>query len=131
MNQYRYSKQREHILLYIKSVKTHPTANVIYDEMKPIFPNLSMGTVYRNLQILTDQGKISKLDFGSTFDHYDGFTKEHSHFVCKSCLQVYDIQGEYPSVEQVQLRTTHQIDGCLVKYYGLCQDCLRKDERSN
>ncbi len=131
MNHYRYSKQREHILSYIKSVKTHPTANVIYDELRPKFPNLSMGTVYRNLQILSDQGEITKLDFGSTFDHYDGYTNEHSHFVCTSCQQVYDMPGNYPLIDQVQKVTAHQIEGCLIKYYGLCQDCLKKVKGDN
>ncbi|MCK5812214.1 MAG: transcriptional repressor [Clostridiales bacterium] len=131
MNQYRNSKQRENILSYIKSVKTHPTANVIYDVMKLDFPNLSMGTVYRNLQILSDQGEITKLDFGSTFDHYDGYTKEHSHFVCTSCQKVYDIQVDFPKREQVQKTTVHQIKGSLIRYYGLCQDCMKKMKGEN
>jgi Fur family transcriptional regulator, peroxide stress response regulator len=63
-----------------------------YDRMKQEFKNLSMGTVYRNLSILMDQGLINKIDFGSTFDRFDANVQPHYHFVCEQCGRIFDLE---------------------------------------
>ncbi len=65
---YKKSRQREKILELLKSTGSHPTADWIYEKLKAEFPNLSMSTVYRNLNILIEQELIKKIDFGSAYD---------------------------------------------------------------
>jgi len=125
---YRTSKQREYLVEILKQSKDHPTASDIYDEMKLKFSNLSLGTVYRNLNILVEQKKILKLDFGSTFDHYDGTCYNHSHFICTKCNKVYDIfEDDVNSLDNID--SEHLIEGCIRKYYGICKNCIELQEK--
>ncbi|MDZ7821056.1 MAG: transcriptional repressor [Candidatus Marinimicrobia bacterium] len=93
---YRKSRQRERILELLRSTHSHPTATWIYDRLKPEFPSLSMGTVYRNLSILEAQERIVRLSSGSTFDRYDASTHPHAHFRCVKCGNVYDVENTDP-----------------------------------
>ena len=80
MKKIRNSKQRNRILELLKGTTSHPTANWIYNELKDEFPHLSMGTVYRNLNILDDLGLVKRLNFGSTFDRFDAQLDKHCPF---------------------------------------------------
>ncbi len=91
---YRKSKQRQKILGILKSTKSHPPASWIYDKLKPEFPSLGLGNVYRNLSILVERGCLQELKFGSTFDRYDGKVNPHYHFICESCGAIKDIEME-------------------------------------
>lgn len=125
---YRKSKQREYLLNLLVNSVAHPTASDIYDEMKLEFSDLSLGTVYRNLNILVEQEKIIKLDYGSTFDHYDGNCHNHPHFVCSKCNRVYDIEcDDYYDISKIT--TNHLIEGCERKYSGICENCIKLQEK--
>ncbi len=129
---YRKSKQREYILEYLRSTDSHPTAQTIYDEIRPEFPNLSLGTVYRNLNILVEQGKINRLQHGSTFDRYDADIYEHYHFICDRCGRVFDLQIE-PGEDlegAAEQASGHRVDGHKIDFFGICRDCLQKEEES-
>ena len=76
------SRQREMIKSFLMGRKDHPTADVIYSNLKQQDPNLSLGTVYRNLTLLSDMGEILRLRVGDGVDHFDADTPEHYHFVC-------------------------------------------------
>ena len=89
---YRRSKQRERILALLRSTDTHPTANWLFGRLKKEFPNLSMGTVYRNIGILVQQGLIGRIAFGSTFDRLDANIAEHYHFICERCDAIIDLE---------------------------------------
>jgi Fur family peroxide stress response transcriptional regulator len=104
---------------------SHPTANWIYDQLKPEFPSLSLGTVYRNLGILEEQGRIKKLHSGSTFDRYDAVTKPHVHFCCKECGSVYDMKEiMIPDLLQTaNEQTGHDIQEINLSYMGVCEKC--------
>ena len=82
---YRRSKQRERILELLQSTEAHPTASWVFGKLRKEFPNLSLGTVYRNIGILIQQGLLSRIAFGSTFDRLDANTKPHYHFICENC----------------------------------------------
>ena len=78
----KYSRQRESIKEFLRSRTDHPTADTVYENLRQIYPNISLGTVYRNLSLLSDIGEIRKLtNFGSA-DRYDGRVAPHSHFMC-------------------------------------------------
>lgn len=87
-----YSRQREEILNVLRSTVSHPTAQWIYDETKKLLPNISLGTVYRNLQLLVDSGDIIKVQGAFDKDRYDGNAVPHCHLVCTSCGSVEDYE---------------------------------------
>ena len=94
------SRQREMIKSFLMGRKDHPTADVIYSNLKQQDPNLSLGTVYRNLTLLSDMGEILRLRVGDGVDHFDADTSEHYHFVCTECGSVIDLDMD--SVLRIQ-----------------------------
>ena len=103
----------------------HPSADWIYERLKEEFPNLSMGTVYRNLNILIDQGLIKKIDFGSTFDRFDANVGPHYHFICERCGSIIDL--EVPIDESLNQRvsqaTPYAARRHRIEFFGICDRC--------
>jgi Fe2+ or Zn2+ uptake regulation protein len=124
----KYSYQRERILEILKNTKIHPTADWIYDQLKKEIPKLSLGTVYRNLKFLKEQGLINELQFGSTFDRYDGKTDPHYHFICKYCEKIFDldIPLEFNLNEKVKSSTNFKVDSHTIEFFGVCEDCQKE-----
>ena len=87
----RQSKHRERILELLRSTDTHPTADWVYDQLKKEYPQLSLGTVYRNLTILLEMGLAKKIHFGSTYDRFEAKTEPHYHLICESCGKIQSI----------------------------------------
>ena len=88
----RFSFQRKVIRDIVKSTKTHPSADWIFNRVKTIIPNISLGTVYRNLKYLEDVGEINTISDGQV-KRYDGNTKGHHHLKCKKCGDLIDINN--------------------------------------
>ena len=114
----KYSRQREAIKHYLASTKEHPTADTVYLHVKEDFPNISLGTVYRNLNLLTDIGEAIKIPTPDGGDRFDGNVIPHNHFLCTSCGRLLDLlAGE-------------NFDGIITSsstlFYGECSDCIRK-----
>jgi Fur family peroxide stress response transcriptional regulator len=131
-SQYKRSVQRERILQLLQGTGIHPTAGWVYDRLKKEFPNLSMGTVYRNLNILVEQGKVRRIDFGSTFDRYDANISQHYHFICERCGSITDL---YIPIDQelnhrVNKATNFETRRHRIEFFGLCDRCREetKDE---
>ena len=80
-----YSRQREEIVHFLKTRKDHPTAEVVYENVRMVYPKISLGTVYRNLTLLSETGEILRLRLGDGVDHFDADTSEHYHVICNSC----------------------------------------------
>lgn len=87
----KYSRQREAIKRFLMTRTDHPTADTVYVNIKKEFPNISLGTVYRNLSLLASIGEISKISCGDSSDHFDPNTEPHYHFYCRHCGSVQDI----------------------------------------
>jgi len=130
MSDYRNSKQRLKIIDILKSTEIHPTADWIYEKLKKEFPNLSLGTVYRNLNILVDMGMVDRLDFGKTFDRFEAKIDKHYHFICESCGSILDLdidkQFDNKLEETVKTHTKLKIKTHKVQFYGICEKCLNK-----
>ena len=129
----RQSKQRNRLLELLRSTGSHPTADWLYAQLKKEFPNLSFGTVYRNLALLIEQGEVKKIHCGSTFDRFEANTKPHYHLVCESCGKISDL--ELPAVyddlnEQAKQLTTFTVSHHKIEFYGFCQKCSRKDAKN-
>lgn len=87
----KYSRQREVIMDFLKTRKDHPTADIVYTNVRQQYPNISLGTVYRNLTLLADIGEIQRLRVGDGVDHFDADISPHYHFVCTECGSVVDL----------------------------------------
>ena len=84
----KYSRQREAVYEAVCSVRSHPTADEVYDSVKKKLPNVSLATVYRNLSLLCSEGKLIMINTGDGASHYDGFTEKHHHLVCSErCIR--------------------------------------------
>jgi len=88
---YRNTPQRNRILEVLRSTDTHPTASRVYDEVRDLIPNISLGTVYRNLSVLESQGYIQKISCSDAEDRYDATVEPHIHYYCTSCGSVSDV----------------------------------------
>lgn len=119
-----YSKQREAMLNVLRSTTSHPTANDIYVEMKKNDPKISLGTVYRNLSVLTENGMILRLDTEHDSVHYDGCVKQHYHFVCNDCKKVMDLDiMPINSEKQIEEKYGYSVSGHTLIFYGTCNNC--------
>ena len=120
----KYSRQRENILNNLCSRTDHPTADELYHDLKEEMPNLSLGTLYRNLSLLTDNGTILKFHCGSS-DRFDGNNNLHYHLICESCNRLYDIDhtplSELNSLFNKDYKG--EIKSHLLVFYGLCEKC--------
>ena len=123
------SKQRERILQVLRKTRSHPTAEWVYARVREQIPKISLGTVYRNLNILKQQGKVRELDFGESFRRYDAFVDEHYHFVCFQCGVVKDL--DVPPQEDLNERVRNAVSGAVqthrLDFFGTCSDCLLKE----
>lgn len=123
MNGKRYSRQRELIYEALLHTDRHPTAEMVYQWLKPENPTLSLGTVYRNLNLLADEGVIRRMAF--QVERYDAKTAPHPHFCCDHCGGVYDIEMPYDAEmdRQALLASGHDITGHEVIFHGVCVNC--------
>lgn len=122
------SRQREAILKCVLSHHDHPTADMIYMEVRNTFPNISLGTVYRNLSLLTKIGKIKKISCEDRTDRFDGNSQPHSHFICDSCGCLLDL-SYYPNsslYSEINQSFQGQITECDLIFRGLCKNCMQK-----
>lgn len=121
----RYSRQRELICRAIQGAKEHPTADMIYRSLKPENPSLSLGTVYRNLSLLVEEGRITKMPF--PVERYDPDTRPHPHFVCTRCGCVQDLDLPYNAgLDRAVEQTGCLVTGHTLLFTGLCARCAKE-----
>lgn len=119
------SKQRDAILRYLCSVTTHPDAEEIYIAVKRDIPNISLGTVYRNLNLLVQRGEILRLSLDEGFDRYDGNPAPHYHFKCTQCRKVIDISTPYINELNDIAASTGKVISHSVIFTGICRACCK------
>lgn len=122
MKAVRYSKQRELILHDLQHRYDHPTAEMVFQSLKHDHPELSLGTVYRNLNLLVELNEIMKIDVGDGLIHFDGNIQDHAHFYCKSCKKIYDHHFDQESYHPF-ISLPHQIDHIHIILTGTCEKC--------
>lgn len=123
----KHSKQRDCIKEFLDGRKDHPTADVVYMNVRKSFPNISLGTVYRNLTLLADIGEIARIRVGDGVDHFDAVTAPHYHFVCRECGSVTDLGAENIDAltRSVAKDFKGQIEGHSTYFYGKCEKCCK------
>lgn len=123
----KYSRQRDLVLKALENNVVHPTADYIYSLLRQSEPNISLATVYRNLNLLADNGvikRISGLDGITRFDHN---TCNHYHFICSNCNKIYDVPADIvrDPANEVLARTGLIVESFDISFKGVCQNCKK------
>lgn len=130
-NLMRLTTQRQIILEELSKVKTHPTASELYDMVRKRLPRIGLGTVYRNLELMAENGMILKLEVGGTQKRFDATTDTHYHIRCSGCGKVDDI--DTPVMDQLVREaadaTSYEVLGHHVEFSGLCPSCQKKGHK--
>lgn len=125
----KYSRQRELILKTLDENRIHPSADIVYEMIRKKIPNVSLATVYRNLNLLAEKGVIRRLEGVDGIYRYDADVNDHHHFVCKKCGNIFDIgSGIIPEIIGcVTEKTDFSIDSCDITLKGTCIKCMPKN----
>jgi Fur family ferric uptake transcriptional regulator len=119
------TRQRKVILEELNKLMTHPSAEEVYEVVRKRLPRVSLGTVYRNLETLSELGEITKLEFGGTLKRFDPNPEEHYHIRCSLCDRVVDApMAQLDHIEGLLSKETEfKIIGHRLEFYGLCPIC--------
>jgi Fur family peroxide stress response transcriptional regulator len=127
---YKRSRQRERILWFLRATDSHPSADFIYSKLKKEIPRLSLGTVYRNLNTLIDQGLVQKFPLEDGTDRFEATIAPHYHLICERCGSVIDFVMPNPvDINQKTEKLSgfkvarHRID-----FFGICLKCQKSDK---
>ena len=121
----RNTRQKSLILNIVNNSYSHPTAYMVHDECTKVIPNISLGTVYRNLNTLVEIGKLQKIETHNGITRYDKILS-HDHFICLECGNVYDLKRSNISYNEVI--DGNKICACKISYEGICRDCLNNNK---
>lgn len=121
-----FSRQREIIYEQVMNYPTHPTAEEVYTALKQDNPNLSLGTVYRNLNQLSEAGMLLKIPIADGSDRFDGRTDRHYHMICEKCSKVFDVELDcLDSIPHTVMNSEgHMITRVTLNLKGICAKCL-------
>ena len=126
----RYSKQRNNILKVLRTTESHPTAEWIFDRVRRAIPNISLGTVYRNLNQLAD-GQVIQRIYDDGFVRYDGNMTRHDHFRCGQCQKIFDIEIPLEGIDEFIARDARfKANDYSVEIIGECYDCQCKEKEA-
>ncbi|MEW6203183.1 MAG: transcriptional repressor [bacterium] len=124
----RTTSQRRVIIEELDKVKSHPAADQVYEMVRKRMPRISLGTVYRNLKILSDSGVIQKLEKGGMQKRFDSTTRNHYHLRCLKCGEIVDVPIK-PIVrieDKIRTLTDYEIIGHCLEFIGICPKCRKK-----
>jgi Fur family peroxide stress response transcriptional regulator len=126
----KHSKKRDAILKAIQSTKTHPSARWVYSRLAKTMPGLSLGTVYRNIGVLKEEGTVISVGVVAGEERFDGMVQPHPHFVCEKCGAVIDLDPAIQS--KINKKLSIKMPECIIDknktvFYGLCNACVKKD----
>ena len=121
----RMTHQREVILDEIKKSTTHPTADQLYERIKKKLPRISLATVYRNLEIMSEAGLINKLEISGRQKRFDWDLNQHDHIYCVQCHRVdnIDLADKKDITLPPEENRGYKVSGCRVEFYGICPEC--------
>lgn len=130
MDRLRMTRQRRVILEELRKENSHPTADVLYEMVRKRLPKISLGTIYRNLEILTTLGEIQTLEISGSQKRYDGIPQKHYHIRCIHCGRMDDapIAPLNRLEDELYGATVYTIMGHRLEFMGLCPECSRSEE---
>lgn len=124
-------RKRDAILACVRGTTVHPSADWVYHQLKPQIPDLSLGTVYRNLTYFKEQGDIISLGTVAGIERFDGNTQPHVHFICSGCAAVVDlpeIAVPQELTEAAAMGVGGQVNGCSLTFTGICSQCKNQNQ---
>ena len=125
-------RKRDAILQHLRSVTTHPSAEMVFTSLKPQIPDLSMGTVYRNLSLFKQQGLATSVATVKGVERFDGNTEPHVHFICGQCDAVIDLM-EMEIPDSLKAIAEHcsggQVEECQLCFNGICHTCKNLNDK--
>ena len=123
----RSTTQRALILEAVKELHTHVTADEVYDTLVKKYPNISRGTVYRNLNLLSDTGEIRKVEMTNGADRFEPKCYDHYHARCVKCSRIFDVEMEFIADLERNIKDTHGFEfiGHDIIFKGICSDCKK------
>ena len=119
-------RKRNAILDFLRHSDQHPSAETIYAQLKPEIPDLSLGTVYRNLNLFKQQGLIRSLGSVNGVERFDGIVVPHVHFICSRCGRICDVKQIHVPEQLCQTAAAEvhaSVDQCMLTFFGVCDDC--------
>ncbi|MDR0905519.1 MAG: transcriptional repressor [Oscillospiraceae bacterium] len=123
----KHSRKRDAIIACIRETKAHPSAETVYSRLRAEFPKLSLGTVYRNIALLREEGEIVSVGFVGGEERFDGVTSDHPHFVCDCCGAVIDVELSGPPrgfEDEINRNYGFEVSHRKLIYFGKCTDCI-------
>ncbi len=125
----RYSRRRQAILRIVQDTECHPTADWVYGEARKQLPGISLGTVYRNLKLLSESGEVRAYEGAGGVSRFDGCVAEHYHFRCERCGVMVDVQEPVNREldRRVMERTGLKVNYHVLEFRGLCVDCQQNE----
>lgn len=128
--QSRETRQRRLVLKTLRDTRSHPTAEWIFARVREQLPNVSLGTIYRNLNVLKQEGVVREIRSAGRSTRWDADLSPHGHFVCTACGEIRDVTG----LPLHDWRSLKDMVGCEVaaqqtEFYGLCPPCVRRESR--
>lgn len=129
----RITETRKAVIDFIIQSHDHPSADMIYQALLPAFPNMSLATVYNNLKILIDEGFVSELKVrNDTTTYYDFMGHQHLNVICEKCGRIADMDLDLPDVQQEAAdQTGYQITKSQMVVYGICPDCVARQQEAS
>jgi Fur family peroxide stress response transcriptional regulator len=126
----RETKQRRVVYDTIKNTYSHPTADWVFEQVRHSLPKVSLGTVYRNLGVLKEEGLVQEIYGNDRRAHYDADISPHAHFSCESCDQIIDVRN----VKTIDWKTLKDLVGCEVDdqkviFAGRCAGCRQQEPK--
>ncbi|MDR1971930.1 MAG: transcriptional repressor [Treponema sp.] len=132
----KHSGKRDAILRVIRSTGSHPSAQWVYEQLRPAIPGLSLATVYRNISLFREEGELASVGVLKGEERFDGRTEAHPHFICSRCGRIIDMDGlsnetleHIAALGMAESLPDLRIDARRTVFYGLCGDCRKTVER--
>ncbi|MGN0537414.1 MAG: transcriptional repressor [Acutalibacteraceae bacterium] len=129
-----FSKKREAIYQTIVSTPTHPSAEWVYNQLKTEYPELSVGTVYRNISVFKDMGLVKTVGVVNGQERFDAHVAPHPHLICRACGGVTDLSINIPTMSQklynvLNMEYGIKVDDYALTLYGLCRNCCADNKK--
>ncbi|MCR4724942.1 MAG: transcriptional repressor [Clostridia bacterium] len=126
MSTQRHSKKRDAILECVRNTDSHPTAEWVYTQLKPQFPDLSLGTVYRNLAAFKEEGVITSLGVIDGMERFERERAPHAHFLCRECRKILDVENFRIPESLTAAVDCGEVLESTVMFTGICKECAAK-----
>ena len=120
-------RKRDAILAYLRQTEEHPSAETIYSDLKAQIPDLSMGTVYRNLNLFKQQGLVTSVATVKGVERFDANTDPHVHFICDSCdavIDLHELQTPQALCAEAETCIGGKVGSCQLSFSGTCRSCM-------